>query len=266
MTSRITTRNFIKVAAVVLFLPLISILVLIIGLGAKNRKVIFEGGIYTIVFIIALLIPGDLAALVGIGSMTVSVVRSVMLRDLWLAPADRNLETRDMSQYPEQKLISAPVETTPFSSKPVKTPANLSNVLTELGLLAKQNKHRLPAETYVMTLETCQILDAVINAENRQSSEDAEFEYELEAVVCEYLPAVLRGYLAIPITMVEKKQPNGKTANEELVEQLNLLQEQSESLYAARNQHTSAGFSTTGNFLRERFGHYQKDRFDFGIK
>ncbi|WP_460455242.1 hypothetical protein, partial [Arthrobacter monumenti] len=131
---------------------------------------------------------------------------------------------------------------------------------------AKQNKHRLPADAYVAILETSQTLDAVIDAERRQPSADARFEYELEAIVGEYLPAVLQGYLAIPPSMVENQQPNGKTPDEELAEQLQLLSGQAEALHSNRHSQTSAELSNTGNFLRERFGHHQRDGFDFGIK
>ncbi|MCQ1957851.1 hypothetical protein NNX39_15255 [Arthrobacter sp. zg-Y826] len=132
--------------------------------------------------------------------------------------------------------------------------------------LAKQNKNRLPAEAYVSVLETCQTLDAVIDAETRQPMGDPQFEYELTATVREYLPAVIRGYLAIPPSVVDNRQANGRTANEELVEQLQLLSRQADTLHSSRHRQTSIDLANTGNFLRERFGHQQGGGFDFGIK
>ena len=76
---------------------------------------------------------------------------------------------------------------------------------------------------------------------------------------------VLKGYLAIPADMVDARQPNGRTPNEELAEQLNLLQSQADALHAARHGASSARLTSSGNFLRERFGHHQK-QFDFGVE
>lgn len=263
MISRLSTRNIIKVALAVLFFPLISLLVFTIGIGAKNKKVILEGGIYAAIFIFALALPGDIAAIAGIGSMCVSVVRSVMLRDLWIPRKIQKRTDNEKSQFGSDEL--APTNSSPSSSF-ISISDTLSNVLMGIRTRAKQNKYRLPADTYVAILETCQILDSVIDAEIKQPLADAQFEYELSAVVNEYLPAVLDGYLAIPQTMVEDRQPNGKTPNEELVDQLQLLQAQAETLHNARHQHASADLTTTGNFLRERFGHHQQGGFDFGIK
>lgn len=143
---------------------------------------------------------------------------------------------------------------------------DLSTALTWVSSQAKQNKHRLPGDTYVTILETCQMLDSVVDAESRQPSGDARFEYELEAMTREYLPTVLRGFLAIPPSMVDNRQPNGRTPNEELVEQLQLLLGQAEALHSTRHSQSSADLTSTGNFLRERFGHHQQGGFDFGIE
>ena len=145
-------------------------------------------------------------------------------------------------------------------------PGDLSVSLDWVASTAKRNKHRLPAEAYIAILETSQELDALIDAEQKDPSQDAEFEYELEAMVNRYLPSVLRGYLAIPPSLIEQVQPNGKTPNAELVEQLDLLAGQASALYSSRYSHTTAELSTTGNFLRERFGHQTKQAFDFGVE
>ncbi|MCS6711686.1 hypothetical protein JSY14_06495 [Brachybacterium sp. EF45031] len=143
---------------------------------------------------------------------------------------------------------------------------DLSGALSWIGAYAKQNKHRLPAEAYVSILESCQVLDAVTEAERREPSGDARLQYELGALVREYFPAVLRGYLAIPAGMVEVRQSNGRTANEELVEQLHLLSGQAEALHSSRHSHMSSQLATTGNFLREKFGRRQQGAFDFGVE
>ncbi len=143
---------------------------------------------------------------------------------------------------------------------------DLSSSLAWVISTAKRNKQRLPSEAYVAVLEIAQELDALIDAERKSASNDAAYEYELEAMTTKYLPSVLKGYLAVPPSMTEQIQPNGKTPNTELVEQLELLAGQSNALYSNRYSNTTADLSTTGNFLRERFGHRKAEGFDFGVE
>ncbi|WP_104055675.1 MULTISPECIES: hypothetical protein [unclassified Arthrobacter] len=270
--SRLTLGNVIKVTLVVLFFYFIVLLVLMIGIRRKNPKVILEGAIYVALFIAAFSIPRDsalstAAAFIGLGAMAVSAVRSYMLRDLWLHRRDRGRRQHDVTL--QQGAPNSPMpayQPTPAMAPVVPATDDLSSALAWVASLARQSKNQLPADAYVTVLETCQTLDAVIDAETRQPSGDARFEYELAALVREYLPAVLRGYLAIPPSMVGNRQPNGRTPNEELVEQLQLLSGQAEALHSSRHSHTSAELTSTGNFLRERFGHHQRGGFDFGIE
>ncbi|MFL4476765.1 hypothetical protein ACIPUB_00635 [Paeniglutamicibacter sp. ORCA_105] len=264
MISRLTAGNVFKVALAVLFFPLIAFLVLVIGMGAKNKKVLLEGGIYAAIFIVAVSLPGDIAAVPGIAAMGVSAVRSYMLRDLWLPKRVRKPRLGNTVQ--EHAPMRPPVPPSQAAASLPGSSDELSTALTWVSSQAKQNQHRLPADTYVTILETCQMLDSVIDAETRQPSGDARFEYELEAMVREYLPNVLQGFLAVPPSMVDNRQPNGRTPNEELVEQLRLLLGQAETLHSTRHNQTSADLTSTGNFLRERFGHHQPGGFDFGIK
>lgn len=261
--SRLTLGNVIKVSIVVLFFPFIVLLLPMIGIRRKNLKVILEGAIYVAVFIAAFSIPSDSAfstasAFVGLGAMAVSALRSYMLRDLWLHRKGR--------ARPHDVVVQPNAPAQPVAAPLAPAADDLSTALAWVASLAKHNKNQLPPEAYVTVLETCQTLDAVIDAERRQPSTDARFEYELAAVVREYLPAVLRSYLAIPASMVGNRQPNGRTPNEELAEQLQLLSGQAEALHSSRHSHTSAELTSTGNFLRERFGHHQRDGFDFGIE
>lgn len=262
--SRISAGNIFRVVLAFVFWLFVAFYVLVIGIGAKNKKVIFEGVLYAAAFIAAVSISGASGAFAGIAVMGLSAVRSYMLRDLWLprrVPKSQRNNT-------VQEYVPTPPAAQPYpAATSLAGPSDdLSIALTWVSSQAKQNKHRLPADTYVTILETCQMLGSVIDAEIRQPSADARFEYELEAVVKEYLPTVLQGFLAIPPSMVDNRQPNGRTANEELVEQLQLLLGQAETLHTTRHTQTSANLTTTGNFLRERFGHHQSGGFDFGIK
>lgn len=265
MMSRLTLGNIFKVVLVFMLFPFIAFLVLIIGIGAKNKKVLLEGGLYAALFLGAVATSGfGVTAFLGFGVMIVSAVRSYMLRDLWIPR-----RVRKSSGGPTEPMNAAAPSTSypsPAAAASARSLDNLSAALAWVSAQAKQNKHRLPGDTYVTILETCQMLDSVLDTENRQPCGDARFEYELEAVVGEYLPAVLQGYLAIPPSMVERRQPNGRTPNEELDEQLRLLLGQSETLHSTRHHQTSADLTSTGNFLRERFGHHQNGGFDFGIK
>ncbi|NKG21989.1 hypothetical protein [Paeniglutamicibacter terrestris] len=270
MLSRFTRGNILKVVLAFVFWLLAAFYVLIIGMGAKNKKVMLEGALYAALFIGAFSLPNGSGAMLGLGSMVLSAVRSYMLRDLWLPRRVRKLRSGEAIQAPAPVAAPAPpvqfYQASPAAAPLAGTSNELSTALTWVSAQAKQNKHRLPADTYVTILETCQMLDSVIDAEARQPSGDARFEYELEAMVREYLPNVLQGFLAVPPSMVDNRQPNGRTPNEEFVEQLGLLQGQSETLHSTRHNQSSADLSSTGNFLRERFGHHQPGGFDFGIK
>ena len=262
--SRLTPGNILRVVLAFVFWIFVAFYVLVIGMGAKNKKVMLEGGLYAALFIAAVSISGASGAFAGFAVMGLSAVRSYMLRDLWLPRRVRKSQRGNTVQ--EHAPTPPPAQPYPAATSLPGSSDDLSTALTWVSSQAKQNKHRLPADTYVTILETCQMLDSVIDAERRHPSADARFEYELDAVVRQYLPAVLQGFLAIPPSMVENRQPNGRTPNEELVEQTRLLLGQAETLHSTRHSQTSADLTTTGNFLRERFGHHQPGGFDFGIK
>ncbi|MCC3292152.1 hypothetical protein LJ759_14430 [Arthrobacter sp. zg-Y1110] len=266
MMSRLTAGNIFKVTVALLFFPFMPLLVLMIGVRRSNWKVILEGGLYVALVLAAVALPGNaaqfiLSFFVILGLIAVAGMRSYMLRDLWLHPRVRGPQGQVMTQSPAaNRAAGAPAQ--PGASAP---PEDLSAALAWSAALARRNKNRLPADAYASILETCQTLDAVIDAETRQPLGDPQFEYELSATVRDYLPSVLRSYVAIPPRMLETKQASGRTPNEELVEQLQLLAGQAETLHASRHRRTSAELTNTGNFLRERFGHLQGG-YDFGIK
>ena len=265
--SRFTLGNVLKVAITLLFFPFIPVLVLMIGVRRKNLKVILEGAFYIAGVLLAFSVPPDSAlaittAFLGLGIFAASALRVYMLRDLWLHPRVRGQQPAPQPNKPGP-LAEQPHSAGATASLPSE---ELSGALAWVASLAKQNKNRLSSESYISVLEICQTLDAVIDAEARQHRADARFEYELAAVVREYLPSVLQSYLAIPPAMLDSRQPNGRTPNEELVEQLQILSGQAEALYSARHSHTSAQLTSTGNFLRERYGHHQQGGFDFGVK
>ncbi|WP_152190217.1 hypothetical protein [Georgenia satyanarayanai] len=260
--SRLTLGNVIKVGAVVVFFPLLAYLVLLIGGVKKKLRVVLEGLLYAAGFtagIFALDVIG-VGGVLALASMGASGVRAWHLRDLWL-PARRRWWHRFTGTESHEL-----VQTSPPPEAALEGADGRVAALGWVGALGQQSRMRLPSNAYVTFQRTLRLLGDVVEAERREPSRDARFEYELDAMVREYLPGVLRGYLAIPPTMVETRQPNGRTPNEELAEQLHLLAGQAEALHASRQSRVPAQLTTTGNFLREKYGNLHKEAFDFGVK
>lgn len=260
--SRLTAGNVFKVAVAVFFFPFLPLLVLMIGVRRSNWKVILEGGLYVGLVLAAVALPESaaqfvLSFFVVMGLIAVSAMRSYMLRDLWLHARKRGFQRYTVDQ--------PPVPAGEADAQGTST-QELSSALAWTASVATKNRHRLPSEEYASVLETCRTLDAVIDAEARDPLGDPQFEYELAATVRDYLPSVLRSYLAIPPAMLDKRQASGRTPNQELAEQLQLLSGQAGQLHASRHRRSSAELTNTGNFLRERFAHRQGGGYDFGIR
>lgn len=276
--SRVTAGNVFKLLLTLLLFPFLAFLLLIVGLNnrnkvglnATNKRAIIEGAVYAALFCVAFSLPSkgdelsDPAGVLLLLSLGASIVRSYHLRDLWLprrgsVPPSVSIQ---QASVPVQVQQTSPVSAVPTHSS---GPDDLASALAWVTSHAKQNKHRIPSADYVTILETCHTLDAVIDTQRTQPAEDAKFEYELEAIVREYLPTVLQSYLAVPPSMMNDPQPNGRTPSEELTEQMGLLSGHADALHSSRHRQTSADLTSNGNFLRERFGHQQPGGFDFGI-
>lgn len=254
--SRLTLGNVVKVAAVVAFWPLLAYLVLVIGGVRRSLRTALEGLLYAGAFSVAVFLPDFWGppALLALAAMGVSGVRSWHLRDLWL-PARRRWWRR-------RAAASTEIEIRTPQAGAVEGSEHLPSAVAWVRLHADQHRHRLPGETHRIVLHTCQVLDAVIAAEQREPTADPRFEYELDAMARRYLPAVLRNYLAISPSRVHERQPNGRTPDEELTDQVRILSAQAEALYASRHRRLTAELSTTGNFLREKYGDHRPEAFD----
>ncbi|GCE75885.1 hypothetical protein [Cellulomonas biazotea] len=256
--SRLTLGNAVKVAAVFVFLPLLAYLVLVIGAVRKNLRATLEGLLYAAAFSVAVFVLDGFwgwPALLALTAMGASGVRSWHLRDLWL-PARRRWWKRDPAATSVVVERARPQHTVVEAS--VHLPAAVARVRT----LADRNRHRLPADAHPTVLHICQVLDAVIADEQREPTADPRFEYELDAMTRRYLPTVLTSYLAIPPSQVHERQPDGRTPDEELAEQLRILAVQADALDASRHRRLTADLSTTGNFLRDKYGNHQQDAAD----
>lgn len=259
--SRLTLGNVIKVTTVLVFLPLLAFLVLVIGAVRKDLRTALEGLLYGGAFSMAVFVldfwgPPALLALTAMGA---SGVRSWHLRDRWL-PARRRWWKRDPA---ERSTVLGLARARTIA---VEGSEHLPSAVAWVRRHADRNRRRLPADTHQTVAQTCQVLDAVIVAEQREPTGDPLFEYELDALARQYLPAVLKNYLAIAPSKVHERLPDGRTPDEELTEQLRILRSQADALYASRHRRLTAELSTTGNFLRDKYGHRQPDAFDLRLR
>lgn len=249
--TRLTLGNVVKVTAVLVFLPLLAYLVLVIGAVRKDARTALEGLLYAGAFSVAVFVLDVWGppALLAVAAMGVSGARSWHLRDLWL-PARRRWWKR----------VPAAVSTVVEAARARRTGAVTGSELLPAAVArvrvhADRNRRRLPGDTHRTVLHICQVLDAVIADEQREPTGDPHLEYELDAVARDYLPAVLTSYLAIPPSRRQERQPGGRTPDEELTEQLRILARQADALDAVRHRRLTAELSTTGNFLRDKYGH-----------
>lgn len=259
--TRLTFGNVVKVAAVVVFLPLVASLVLVVGAVRRDLRVALEGLLYATVFVVAVFVLDVWGppALLALGAMGASGVRSWHLRDLWL-PARRRTWKRALTE-----ISTAGRRLRTRRTAAVAGAEHLPSAVAWVRRHADRNRHRLPGDTHRTVRQICQVLDAVIAAEQRERTGDARFEYELDAMAREYLPAVLGSYLAIAPSRVHERQPGGRTADEELTQQLRILLTQAHALDASRQRRVATGLSVTGNFLRDKYGHHEPDVSDTRI-
>lgn len=261
--SRLTLGNAVKVWLVVVFFPLLAFLVLLIGGVKKRLAVVLEGLVYAAGFVVSLAMLDviGLGGLLALAAMGVSGVRSWHLRDLWL-PTKRRRWWHRFTQGESRELVAD----SPPPEAALGGAEGRAAALGWIGSLGEQNRLRLPANAYGDFQETFQKLGAVLEAEQREPFRDARFEYELDAMVREYLPAVLGNYLAIPEAMADDRQPNGRTPKEEVAEQLQLLAGQAEALQVSRHSRVPDQLTTTGNFLREKYGQRAVADVDFRVQ
>ncbi|UZN03886.1 hypothetical protein [Cellulomonas sp. S1-8] len=256
--SRLTFGNVVKVAAVLVFLPLIAYLVLVIGAVRKDLRTALEGLLYAVTFSMAVFVLDVWGppALLALTAMVASGVRSWHLRDLWL-PARRRWWKRALA---EASTVVDRARTR--HTIVVAGSEHLPSSVAWVRLHADRNRRRLPGDTHRTVLQICQVLDDVIAAEQHERTADPRFEYELDAMAREYLPAVLRNYLAISPSRVHERQPDGRTPVEELTQQLWILSGQADALDASHHRRLTAELSTTGIFLRDKYGHRQPEGSD----
>lgn len=82
----------------------------------------------------------------------------------------------------------------------------------------------------------------------------AEEEFAVQAMITDYLPTSLNAYIALNKQVAGTVRPDGRTAGDDLMEQLVLLEEEARTLSTAVYAHDAQRLATQGRFLRTKFG------------
>lgn len=161
--------------------------------------------------------------------------------------------TKTLSKSTEKEVVRIDLAPPPKEF----SPDHLLRGVESIRRTVEQSKDRLPSEAYHSVLKTTKTLSSLLTHEKDHPTKNPEFEYEVEAISHKFLPKALNAYFKVPNPLIDEEQPNGKTPEEEIIEQTALLREETDSLYAVRHQETLDDFTTLGNFLRDKFGHLQ---------
>lgn len=82
----------------------------------------------------------------------------------------------------------------------------------------------------------------------------AEEEFAVQAMITDYLPTSLSAYIGLNKQVANTVRPDGRTAGDDLLEQLVLLQDEAQKLSTAVYAHDAQQLATQGRFLRTKFG------------
>lgn len=82
---------------------------------------------------------------------------------------------------------------------------------------------------------------------------NAEEEFAVQAMLTDYLPSTLRAYIGLAPRMASVAGPDGRTAADQLLEQLGLLGQAARDLAAAIYSHDAQELATQGRFLSAKF-------------
>lgn len=129
-------------------------------------------------------------------------------------------------------------------------------LLAELDRLLAQVAKRLPAQALALLKELRTTLGELLPrlADNATFSSQA---HGVEKTVTDYLPATLENYLRLPPMFARMhKLAGGKTADEQLQEQLDLLLAQMRSMLQGALADDARALAENGAFLRDRFTPY----------
>lgn len=134
--------------------------------------------------------------------------------------------------------------------------AHAEALLTELDALIARVKKRLPGEAATV-LANLRATLADLLPRLSQSSVFSQEAHGVEQTVREYLPATLESYLRLPPMYARVHvMRNGKTALDQLRDQLGLLDERMQAMLDNALADDARALSENGVFLRSRFKPY----------
>lgn len=137
-------------------------------------------------------------------------------------------------------------------------PATLRSHLVRLNRLINQNSGRLPGESVVTARRVTDVLREVVDTSEVRPL-DIYAVISIKAMVQDYLPTTLRGFLALDPAQLTVARPSGRTPIESLQEQLEGLLEAATSLLRAAQAQDADALLSQGSFLRTKFSRSDLD-------
>jgi hypothetical protein len=172
-------------------------------------------------------------AFVAIG-VAIAVV-TVRVASEYLVPRDRKLELEDS-----------------FAAQDEVVRRSLAETLAGIH-------GRVPAEVEARVASIRQNVMDILSREARLAAHSPELFVVLRTATA-YMPTALQAYLRLPAGYAtSRRQADGKTALEILLEQLNLLDREMVDVADAVTRHDLDRLRAHGRFLADRFGHSELD-------
>ena len=135
--------------------------------------------------------------------------------------------------------------------------ASANDLTEQLKILRRSMKgeaRRLPDDANAILVRILDALDDIV-ARWADLSSAPDQRHVVEQMILDYLPTSIQTYLNLPRTYALSTRVEGKkTAHEELLDQLTLLETESERIRAAVYAREVDALSDQGRFLRDKFG------------
>jgi hypothetical protein len=138
------------------------------------------------------------------------------------------------------------------------TPAVLRQSQWTLTQFVNAHAGRLPVESVVAALRVSDTLGEVINTSETRPL-DIHAVVAIKAILTDYLPTTLRGYLSLDPTITDTRRPSGTTPRASLEEQLDALGLAATDVLIASRAHDADALLTQGNFLRTKYARSDLD-------
>ncbi|MDY7527745.1 MULTISPECIES: hypothetical protein [unclassified Cryobacterium] len=141
----------------------------------------------------------------------------------------------------------------------VASAADLAAQLAVLRRSMTAENRRLPDEATSRLARILDALDQVI-ARWTDLTEAADQAHTVEQMILDYLPTSIQRFLNLPRSFAIASRVEGKkTAEDELIEQLDILETESDRIRTALYAKDLAALEDQSRFLREKFGRSELD-------